>query len=325
MEIEKIKSEIDSLKDNDFSLLDSSHGFVVDGLIGGFKASIDKMKYSFNRQILLGIFAGIILAVGYVACISATYGLKGDLAGLSTLIMGVLFPGCIILISFLGGGLYTSHVVATLPTMKKTVKLSHYFRGIFGVLIGNFIGTLIGALLLGLMGMYSYNQGFANAIHTTAMHKMLWLGDHLANKTVTIKDYLLTFIGVFSAGILCNFLVASTLPITFSTKNTSAAITVMFFAIAFFVISGFQHSAANTFFFWVLLVENFWKTTDINYTYFLIFLVFNFIPAALGNFVGGALLMPGLLYLINIKYCIVLFQKQRLILLENILKNRETE
>lgn len=323
----KIQEEISRLEQFDYSIFDNEDkGFVVDGLLGGYKAAIHKMHYTFIKQILLGIFAGIIIAIGYAACIKGVAGLGDPKLGWArNLIMGALFPGCIFLITFLGGGIYTSHVVATIPALKRCVKSRDYLKGVFGIFLGNAIGTFITALLLMAMGMFTNeNPTDLATFWAVGVHKLMIISDAGKGleggfKNVSFGTYALGFLAALSAGILCNFLVSATLPMTFSTKQVTAAIIVIFFAIAFFVISGFQHCVANTLFFWVMILEplvnhNLDSIVDVQW-YAVMFLLFNILPAMIGNTIGGAFMMPGILSLIYPNYTKAFFKYERLQLL----------
>ncbi|WP_342268685.1 formate/nitrite transporter family protein [Spiroplasma endosymbiont of Aspidapion aeneum] len=285
----------------------------VEGTIGSFKAAIDKMKYSFLKQINLGVLGGAILALAYVACISATLGVKT--AGISNLINGVIFPAGIVLITFLGGGLYTSHVVAVIPTIRGAVKFSKFLYGIFGVFIGNFIGTGIIALLIYSCGLFDNGQAFASAAFNLATHKMYGFGTYL-NKNGT-ADWSLaskSMLACFASGILCNLLVSATLPATYSTKSDTTKIMLLFFLILFFIASGFQHSPANTFVFWILFFESITKVIIVPGHFVIImycfdFLTINIIFSFIGNFIGGGLLTPGILYVINREHMNNIFNK----------------
>ncbi|QEH61544.1 formate/nitrite transporter [Spiroplasma chinense] len=308
----KIQDEINQLEKEDFSVLDKEHGFMVAGILGGFSAAIHKMEYLFIKQILLGVLGGIILAAGYTAVVFATV----TKPGMDPIFLGILFPGCIITITFLGGGLYTSHVVSTIPTIKKTIFVEDYLKGILGVLLGNFLGTLFFVIIFTLAGAHTNSAVFAKA-YSMGIHKMFEAGESNSAKTIVIS-----VIAVFASGILCNIMVSSTLPLTSASKNTLAPFFLFLFPIAFFVISGYQHAPANTFFLWMMISENIFhfgsdalqNTYHINEQWVDIvkYIFINLIPAILGNWVGGAIILPGILHLINSDITNVFFKKERL-------------
>ncbi|AHI52590.1 formate/nitrite transporter family protein [Spiroplasma culicicola] len=319
----KIQNEIDKLKQVDFSSLEQSHGFMADGIVGGFKSAIHKMHYTFVKQILLGILSGIIIGFGYVACLIAMLGLPEHWAGFGNVMLGIFFPGCIILITFLGGGLYTSHVVATIPMFKKTVYVSDYLKGIFGVMLGNFAGTLIFVMIFAMAGgldMKINDIGIFEKAYDMGLHKL-----YRFESSKTFSAVVLSVLAALTSGILCNIMVSATLPLTSSSKHPVGALFVIIFPITFFAMSGYQHGPANTFFFWSMIVSNIFppemgensilhnepQILDVVYFFFI-----NLIPTFIGNWIGGAIFLPGLLHLINKEYTDVFFKKARLEFLE---------
>ncbi|QHX36434.1 formate/nitrite transporter family protein [Spiroplasma sp. BIUS-1] len=322
----KIEDEIKLLKEQDYGVLDAQHSFMVDGVLGGFKAAIHKLHYTFVKQILLGIMSGVIIGFGYVACIIAMVSISGtDFEKFGTILLGFIFPGCIIMITFLGGGLFTSHVFSTIPVFKGCGSRRLYLKGIFGVLLGNFAGTFIFVALFSAAGGLWDNGPFLDKVFSMAMHKMYLVNHDLnASGTTNILSVLGTIgIGIAS-GILCNMMVCATLPLASTTKNTAAVILLMIFPIAYFAIGGFQHGPANSFFMWMLLFESIFNHSTVvsgnlhpEIQYFLLFIVLSTLPTLIGNWIGGALLLPGILYLINKEYATVLFKKIKLEYLEN--------
>ncbi|ARU92098.1 formate/nitrite transporter [Spiroplasma clarkii] len=342
--IKKIEAEIAQLRSEDYELLDERHGFMVDGLLGGFKAAIHKMHYTFFNQILLGILGGVILAFGYTACIVAVNSTPFG-SGFANVLLGLFFPGCLILITYLGGGLFTSHVVSTIPMFKKTIKVSDYLKGIFGVLLGNWVGTLLFIIVFILAGGLEMKIGGKSVVvqaYYLGMHKMYGVGDSLLEgHALTFKVILIAAIAAFASGMLCNFMVSSTLPLTNSSKHPVVALMVIFFPIVFFAMSGYQHSPANSYFMWIIFIVDIMKdnvfasgeTTpllgggagalataeiynSINGATGFIFFAVNLVPSVLGNWVSGAILLPGILHLINKKYTEPFFKRERILFLE---------
>ncbi|WP_338983112.1 formate/nitrite transporter family protein [Spiroplasma endosymbiont of Othius punctulatus] len=358
------------LKNMDYDKVMHGHGYMTDGILGGFSASIHKMEYTFIKQILLGIFSGFIIGFGYTACTYAVMNLGADQNLVERLVMAIIFPFCIVLITFLGGGLYTSHVLATIPTMKGCIKIDHYLKGIFGVLLGNIVGTFLFVSLAAMSGILE-DDAFISKAHDIGIHKMynighvisewrLGGGEHfqywlalpenteiaagtpeaaiaayekfvadnnlgrlfetnfdLEGFDISISDVLLTMLFCLGSGILCNIMVSSTLPLTASTKYASATVIIICLPIFLFVMIGLQHGPANTFFLWIFVWELILSIGDPNFqmnTQIVIiacFIFANVLPTLLGNWIGGGLILPGLLHIINIKYTSVFFAKTK--------------
>ncbi|AUM62435.1 formate/nitrite transporter family protein [Spiroplasma monobiae] len=334
-----IEDEIRALKEEDYGILDAQHSFMVDGVLGGFKAAIHKLHYTFIKQILLGIMSGVIIGFGYVACIIAMVSIQDtSFKAFGTILLGFIFPGCIILITFLGGGLFTSHVFSTIPVFKGCGSRRLYLKGIFGVLLGNFAGTFIFVALFSAAGGLWDNKDFLTKVFSMAMHKMYLVNHDILNGVAISGMSILATVGIgIASGILCNMMVCATLPLASTTKNTAAIILMMIFPIAYFAIGGFQHGPANSFFMWMMLFEAIFNHSDVvigvivdgagdktefikeihpQIQYFFLFIAISTLPTLIGNWFGGALLLPGILYFINKEYASVLFKKIKLEYLE---------
>jgi len=329
-----LDEEIDRLQKNDYSSLEVSHGFMTDGTLGGFKAAIDKMNHGFLTQFGLGLLAGMIIGLGYGAALSVTSQINDpNLAWVKTLLIGLIFPGAILLITFLGGGLFTSHSLATIPMFKGAVGQNRYWKSLAGVYLGNICGTGVLVLVLALTGVYNKagvkgNSSFAFEAVDIGIHKLYNVGDAVVkDRSITAGDCFLTMLYVFASGLLCNLLVSATLPITSSTKSNGTASLVMLFAIAYFSLAGYQHSPANSFFFWSFVVDAALgsKNNVHSGTLALLFIPFNLIPALIGNWVGGGLVLPGILYLTQKKYVLTLFDELKLSRYIKIKKQTEIE
>ncbi|WP_338972647.1 formate/nitrite transporter family protein [Spiroplasma endosymbiont of Panorpa germanica] len=299
--IAKLNETIAELEKIDYSALNVSHGFQADGFLGGFTAVIKKIKYAFYLQILLGILGGIVAASAYVAVVYSTKGMPASLGWLKTLLSGLIFPGGIIMITFLGGSLFTSHSMATLPVMLNALDRRPFLKALFATLLGNIIGALIVPLVFMGTGAFT-DTAFYNAMINTITHKMFQFGEELEHASYAVpelKFWIIAMVSSLFSGILCNFLVSTTLPITFSSKHPIASIIVMFFSLSFFVISGYNHGPANFFFFWswiIMYIQH--PETYHAFAWWapLAFLLVNVIPALFGNWLGGGLIMPLILY-----------------------------
>ncbi|AHI53567.1 formate/nitrite transporter [Spiroplasma sabaudiense Ar-1343] len=303
--ISKLNETIHDLEQIDYSALNVSHGFQTDGFLGGFTAVIKKIKYALHLQFLLGVLGGIIAASAYVAVVYSTKGMPSSLGWLKTILSGLIFPGGIIMITFLGGSLFTSHSMATLPVMLNAVDKKPFFKALFVTLLGNMTGALIVPIIFMGTGAFK-DEAFYNAMTSTITHKMFQMGDVLEesvhsglNTAPELKLWIIAIVSSLFSGILCNFLVSTTLPITFSSKYPMASVAVMFFSLSFFVISGYNHGPANFFFFWSWIVMYIQHPAGVEMFPWwgpLAFLVVNVIPALFGNWLGGGLIMPLILY-----------------------------
>lgn len=320
-------------------------------VLGTFEASMKKATKKYFHTFCEGMLGGIFIGIAYIAAIYATVGI--DSAGLKLLIMGGVFTIAILLITYVGGCLYTSNCLGFLNLYLKNVKAKPFFGNLFIAYGGNFVGTFIAILIFVVMGLIipMYNKDsidhnvFNQAASSVYMKKIWTIGYTLQGNMITTDQFnqlvnagvdatklnevmnakvdagmfFYTFFANLASGIVCNILIASTLYITYSTKNTAAVAIVLTFDILAFVAGGYQHSVANAFLFWIDVFHsgaNGYATYDlINVDSHLFasvsselrmvainplstgyFIGANLIPAFIGNFIGGGLLLPFLLY-----------------------------
>jgi len=198
-----------------------------------------------KKSILEGLAAGIFIGIGGAVYLSCENKVVG----------AVLFAVALLSICLLGLQLFTGKVGMIVLSHTKADWIS-----LIGCLIGNLLGTLASSFIV----------GFARpALRDTA-------AGLAANKLAI--DSVLT---IFCAAILCGILMYTAVA-CYKQKNTISAI---FFCVPVFILSGFEHSIADMFYFF--LAGSFGLSTWI----FLAVVV-------LGNSVGG-MLIPALTTLAN--------------------------
>lgn len=95
-------------------------------------------------------------------------------------------------------------------------------------------------------------------------------------------------------GILCNVLVAGAVYIQVASQDAVGKVLTLWFPVMLFVLSGYEHVVANMFFvpMGAVLGANLdWTSVVLN----------NMIPVTLGNWVGGAIFIGGVYWLIFMK------------------------
>ncbi|KAF5279598.1 hypothetical protein FQR65_LT15346 [Abscondita terminalis] len=206
----KLNKELEKLEKVDTSIIEGEHGYMVDGILGGFKSAVDKMKYVFYKQLLLGMIAAMIIIITYVACLNVTQSIEAP--GLKQLVIGWVFPAALVVITLLGGGFLTTHVVAAIPTIKKIVRVDTYFKNVGTIFLGNIIGAFIVVTLVYLAGMMDENSGLGLELHNISLKKLTYLvdttghnaeGNHLYSlKDLNASNVAKTILAVFASGIL---------------------------------------------------------------------------------------------------------------------------
>lgn len=170
------------------------------------------------------------------------------------------------LIVLVGGELFTGNCLMTFGLMQKEIAFKDYLKTLIQVLIGNLLGALFIVFVLYFGGVYNKPE-IAETIIGIAKAKTS-----------------LTFVQVLMRGILCNILVALGVWLATTSKDTTGKLLGCWFPVMLFVLCGYEHVVANMFYLPLGAV------LDSSITMSKILL--NFIPATLGNFIGGGLVIP---------------------------------
>lgn len=221
------------------------------------QTAIKKASYSTEKRLLLSFMAGAYIALGG----------QGFLVAYSSpFIRAAVFPVGLMLIVLVGGELFTGNCLMTFGLMQKEITFKDYVKTLTQVFIGNFLGSLFIVVLLYFGGVYNKPE-LAETVISVAKAKTS-----------------LSFIQVLSKGILCNILVALGVWFAATAKDTTGKILGCWFPVMLFVLCGYEHVVANMFFLPMGAV------LDSSVT--LLQITANLIPATLGNFIGGGLVVP---------------------------------
>jgi formate/nitrite transporter len=221
------------------------------------QAAIKKASYSTDKRLLLSFMAGAYIALGAQGFVVA-YG--------NTFIRSAVFPVGLMLIVMVGGELFTGNCLMTFALLQKKITLKDYLKALMQVWIGNLMGSLFVVLLLYFGGAYDKPEMAQTAIGIAKVKTSL------------------TFMQVVFRGILCNILVALGVWLATTAKDTTGKLLGCWFPVMLFVFAGYEHVVANMFY---LPLGAF---LDPSIT--VIKIIANFIPATLGNYIGGGLLIP---------------------------------
>ena len=240
---------------------------IIDYIVEAGKSKTEK---SFRMLVLQGIMAGIFIAmgaIGYFKLVAYT----AD-PGIGKFLGALIFPTGIIAILLLGSELFTSDCMAILSVYKKSIKLDRFMRMLITVLCANLVGAIIMALLSTGAGIFS--DPMLELIFSSAV----------AKTTMPISQ-------MFFSAILCNIIVCSGVMMAYSAKTVIGKIMAVWFPIAVFVLSGTEHIVANMFY----LIMAFINGANITVSGIII----SFGVVALGNFIGGGIIIAGINYYIN--------------------------
>jgi formate/nitrite transporter len=241
---------------------------------GGAKAELP-----LDRMFVLAVLAGAYIAFGcHLATVVSQDSQPILGAGLTSLLMGSVFPVGLMLVVIGGAELFTGNSLMSLSCLTGKAKLTGLLRNWSVVYVGNLVGSLA---LVGLVfggGLYGLSGGSLGLREVA-----------IANAKVNIP-----FVEAFFRGILCNWLVCLAVWIATSSTDTIGKIFACFFPIMAFVTSSFEHSIANMFFIPIGIMAKgvpavASKTTlDLANLTWEGFVTRNLVPVTLGNIVGGA-------------------------------------
>ena len=238
-----------------------------------------KANMSIARMLVLGILAGAFIAFGGVG--ATTVAVSIPYASLGKFLGACVFPGGLAMVVLAGGELFTGNCLLSIAWLQKDIKFSGMVRNLVVVFFANFIGGLLVAAGVVFSHQISlFDSGLAVSVISTAAAKTsLSFGDTLIR------------------GIMCNFLVALAVWITFAAKDVAGKVIGLFFPIMIFVLCGFEHCVANMYFIgaglFAKMVPEYAAAATAAGVDMSSLTVGNFIgnliPATIGNIIGGAI------------------------------------
>jgi formate transporter len=254
---------------------------------------VKKAKLSAGMLFGLAVLGGAFVALGGLFATVTISGAAGHLPyGVMRLLMGATFSLGLMLVVIAGAQLFTSDALMVMAWASGRLKIGRMLRVWTTVWLGNFIGALGVAALVFLSGLYTFGHGEVGA-------SVLYLA--------TAKSTLATD-NAFFLGILCNVLVCLAAWVAMGARSIGDKILAMFFPIAAFVAIGGEHCVANMYFipaglfikwwapdaFWAELASHGGAVPDIPLDHF----AANLLAVTAGNWVGGALLVGAVYWLI---------------------------
>jgi formate/nitrite transporter len=234
-------------------------------------AAVSKSALPNTKLFVMSVLGGMFIAVGALLAIVVAGGsteLVANNPGLARLVMGVVFPVGFIAVMLTGAGLFTSDCATQMvPWYRRRVSGSAMLKVLFVAYLANIVGAVGLAFLGWSSGILGPDQPWTPYLLALADGKV----SH-------------SWVEVFSKGILANMLVCVAAWQAYSSRSTTGKILGIWFPVMAFVALGTEHSIANLFFVPAAMLSG----ADITVAEFV---TANLIPATLGNWVGGALLI----------------------------------
>ena len=257
--------------------------------------AVTKANLKLSKMFLLGILAGMIIALGAATSNTATHSITD--VGLSRALTGAIFPVGLIMIVFTGGELFTGNCLMIMSVMDKRIRLTQLLRNLVVVFFSNLVGSLIIVFLINYCGNLDYTSGTLGAYTI---------------KIAIGKVSITPLKGVLS-GILCNILVCVAILMATAAKEAVGKIFAIWFPISAFVIGGFEHIVANMYYIPAGMVaamnptyaakaqELYGISTEQLNQLSISGLLSNFIPVTIGNILGGMVFVGCLIYYVNVR------------------------
>jgi formate/nitrite transporter len=228
-----------------------------------------KANKTFSILLVQGILAGMYIAVGAIGYLKLAAGLSDP--GLGSFLGALVFPVGIIAILLMQAELYTSDSMVMLAVYTKHTKFNKILKILFLILIANLIGAIITALMTGTAGILD-DKTLALVIDK-AVHKV-----HLPVGKLLVSS------------ILCNFIVSTGVCLAYSCREEISKVIVVWLAITVFVLTGTEHVVANMYYLFVA----YFNGAEIS----LLQIFYSLSIAAIGNFIGGGIIVSGANYLL---------------------------
>lgn len=257
------------------------------------KGAVTKATLPLGRMIVLGMMAGMFIALGGAISNTAVHDIAN--VGLARTLAGVIFPVGLLMIILVGGELFTGNCLMIMATMNKQIKVSALLRNLVVVYFSNLLGSLIIDVLIFYSGNLDYTGG---ALGAYTIKVALGKVNIAPGKAIV-------------SGILCNFLVCMAILMATSAKDVIGKIFATWFPIFAFVIGGFEHIVANMFYIptgilaasnpdYVAKAQELYGITSEQLSALdLSGLIHNFIPVTIGSVLGGMVFIGCTLYFIH--------------------------
>lgn len=259
------------------------------------EGAVRKANLPLTKMILLGIMAGVFIALGGATSSTAAHAV--DNVGMARMVSGVVFPIGLMMIVFVGGELFTGNCLIFMAVMDGKVSWKKFCRNLFIVYLSNLAGALLIDYLLFFSGNLDYSGGRLGAYTIK-----------IALGKISISP-----LQGITSGILCNILVCVAILMAAAAKDFAGKVWAIFFPIFAFVVGGFEHCVANMFYIpmgmmaasnssyiekanqiYGITIEEISKLTIANSFQ-------NLLPVTIGNLIGGAACVGSICYVIHQK------------------------
>lgn len=247
-------------------------------------AGESKIFMSTRDTLIRAYMAGAILALAAVFAITVAVQTGSPLVG------AILFPVGFVMLYLMGFDLLTGVFVLTplaLIDKRPGVTIGGVLRNWGLVFVGNFAGALTVAFLMAIIFTYGFS------VEPDAVGKKIaGIG---VSRTLGYEKYgAAGMLTLFVRGMLCNWMVSMGVVGAMISTSVTGKVVAMWMPIMLFFAMAFEHSVVNMFLFpSAMMMGGDFSIMD--------YLIWNEIPTALGNLVGGLAFTGLTLYTTHIK------------------------
>ncbi|MCR4635875.1 MAG: formate/nitrite transporter family protein [Butyrivibrio sp.] len=261
------------------------------------KGGETKVNLPIIKMIILGIMAGAFIALGGATSSTAAHNISN--VGLSRFVSGIIFPVGLMLITFIGGELFTGNCLTSMGAMDHRFSWGKVVRDLCIIWLSNLVGAVIIAALTYFSGNLDYSSGLLGAYSIK----------------VALGKCTITPVKGITSGILCNILVCAAILMGTAAKDIGGKVWAIFFPIMAFVVGGFEHCVANMFYIPVGIMasmnetyvqkaqEAYGITAEQLSKLSIGGFISNQIPVTIGNILGGMIFVGLPCYLVHCKKC----------------------
>lgn len=243
-----------------------------------------KVYMSTKDTLIRAFMAGATLALAAMFAITVATKTGSPLVG------AILFPVGFIMLYLMKFDLLTgvfTLVPLALIDRRPGVTVGQVLRNWGLVFIGNFAGALTVAFMMSFILTYGYNVDGG-----ILAEKVSKIGE---SRTLGYKAHGLDgWITIFIRGMLCNWMVSMGVVGAMISTSASGKMAAMWMPIMLFFFMGFEHSIVNMFLFPFSMIMG----GDFT---FVEYILWNELPTALGNLVGGFVLVGLPLYFTHVR------------------------
>lgn len=255
--------------------------------------AVNKANLSLRKMIVLGILAGMFIALGGVTSQTASHAIAN--VSVAKIAGAAVFPIGLLMIVLVGGELFTGNCLMIMATLDQQIRVRRFLRNLFVV----FFSNVLGALLIAILVLFSGNLDLSGGA----------LGGYAIS--VAVEKVSHSVVRGIASGFLCNMLVCMAVLKGAAAKDVAGKILATWFPIFTFVVCGFEHIVANMYFIPIGLLAKtnpvyveqaeavYGVTAEKLTTLTVPNILNNFIPVTIGNVLGG-LFIGLMLYFVNV-------------------------